>query len=631
MNDRTWVSQNARSLYLLAILIMLVALGCEGGDLHTDPGNQSRPVNETPAPTFQAATSPIATPSKAAPSRPARIALPTATPTVTATPETSSTVTVAPSPTNTSTPVATPSAATIPTATPTPTDTPAPAPTPTNTPSPTVTPTAVPTPTPVPTPTQVPRPTPTPVVTPTLPPTPIPTPTPSPEPEIGPPNYVKWVIGPGVSEQDRETAIRAVKLMHDYAVSLGLPDVNAPIKFHIYRDQEELVRIYASVTGRTLERSRDLWVTKRNTAVATPSGILLNASQQWYSNATRGLRMKVVAHELIHGFQHRLMGTRSSWGPTWLTEGTAEFLAYRALAEGNILPYSSARETFLESAEIVTQPLRDMEESSGFQGAGGGGRAYRFIPLAMELLASHSGESSFLTYLTLRGPETAWQETFRTAFGMSVQEFYELFEAHRAAGFPELELPIQGSPDTRKTTSTLVALDNARPHLPAYVRWEIGEGVHPEELEAVLEGVQIMYEFGRDYGLPDIQEPITAYVHHDEDKLVAAYAQETGWSIEETKTFWQARPHPHAGAGRRWMVFRVSPPDGEPMARLERIVGMAAHEFAHAGYQHGLLSLSPRRCRLSIKTSMDHGGDGRIFGGDVPFPCRPRFFCSRTS
>ena len=115
---------------------------------------------------------------------------------------------------------------------------------------------------------------------------------------------------------------------------------------------------------------------------------------------------------------------------------------------------------------------------------------------------------------------------------MSVQEFYELFEAHRAAGFPELELPIQGSPDTRKTTSTLVALDNARPHLPAYVRWEIGEGVHPEELEAVLEGVQIMYEFGRDYGLPDIQEPITAYVHRDEDKLVAAYAQETGWSIE---------------------------------------------------------------------------------------------------
>ena len=255
------------------------------------------------------------------------------------------------------------------------------------------------------------------------------------------PSYLSWMIGSGVSEQDRETAIRAVKLMHDYAVSLGLPDVNAPIKFHIYRDQEELVRIYASVTGRTLERSRDLWVTKRNTAVATTSGIFLNAGHHWYSKAPRDLRMKVIAHELIHGFQHRLMGTRSSWGPTWLTEGTAEFLAYRALAEGNILPYSSARETFLESAEIVTEPLRDMEESSGFQGAGGGGRAYRFIPLAMELLASHSGESSFLTYLTLRGPESTWQESFQAAFGMEVEKFYELFEAHRAAGYPELELP----------------------------------------------------------------------------------------------------------------------------------------------------------------------------------------------
>ena len=425
MNDRAWVSQNARSLYLLAILTMLVALGCEGGDLDTDPGNQSLPVNETPAPTFQAAPSPIAPPSKAAPSGPAHIALPTATPTVTATPEPSPTVTVAPSATNTSTPVAAPSAATIPTATPTPTETPAPAPTPTNAPSPTVTPTTVPTPSP--TPTQDPRPTPTPVpvLTPVPPPTPTLTPTPSPEPEIGPPRYVKWVIGSEVLEEDREAAIQAVSIMHKYAVRLGLPELKEPVKFHIFRDQEELVRTYSSVTGRTLDKSRNLWVTKGHTAMATPSGIFLNAGHRWYSKAPYDLRMKVIAHELIHSFQHLLEDTGSSRGPTWLREGTAEFLAYRALAEGNVLPYSGARETFLESAEIVTEPLRDMEESSGFQKAGGGGHAYRFIPLAMEPLASHSGQSSLLSYLTLRSPETTWQETFRTAFGMS--EFYELY------------------------------------------------------------------------------------------------------------------------------------------------------------------------------------------------------------
>ena len=260
-------------------------------------------------------------------------------------------------------------------------------------------------------------------------------------PQAASPSYLKWTIGPDVSEEDRDVALRASKLMHDYAVSLDLPEMEGAIDFYIYRDLEELVQTYSTVTGRTLDRSDNLWVTKRNTAVATTSGIFLNAGHHWYSKAPRDLRMKVIAHELIHGFQHRLMGTRSSWGPTWLTEGTAEFLAYRALAEGNILPYSSARETFLESAEIVTEPLRDMEESSGFQGAGGGGRAYRFIPLAMELLASHSGESSFLTYLTLRDPETAWQESFQAAFGMTVEKFYELFEAHRSAGFPELELP----------------------------------------------------------------------------------------------------------------------------------------------------------------------------------------------
>ena len=32
------------------------------------------------------------------------------------------------------------------------------------------------------------------------------------------------------------------------------------------------------------------------------------------------------------------------------------------------------------------------------------------------------------------------QDGFEAAFGMNVDEFYEMFEAHRAAGFPEVEI-----------------------------------------------------------------------------------------------------------------------------------------------------------------------------------------------
>ena len=38
-------------------------------------------------------------------------------------------------------------------------------------------------------------------------------------------------------------------------------------------------------------------------------------------------------------------------------------------------------------------------------------------------------------------PGTTWQEAFQAAFGMTVEEFCEIFAEHRAAGFAELDSP----------------------------------------------------------------------------------------------------------------------------------------------------------------------------------------------
>ena len=61
--------------------------------------------------------------------------------------------------------------------------------------------------------------------------------------------------------------------------------------------------------------------------------------------------------------------------------------------------------------------------------------------MAGELLASLAGESSLIKYYTNLTIGTTWQKEFQRTFGMTVDEFYELFEEHRAAGFPEVELP----------------------------------------------------------------------------------------------------------------------------------------------------------------------------------------------
>ena len=61
--------------------------------------------------------------------------------------------------------------------------------------------------------------------------------------------------------------------------------------------------------------------------------------------------------------------------------------------------------------------------------------------MAAELLAFRAGEGAILRYYALLTRGTDWRDAFESAFGLTVDDFYVLFEAHRAAGFPALEIP----------------------------------------------------------------------------------------------------------------------------------------------------------------------------------------------
>ena len=83
----------------------------------------------------------------------------------------------------------------------------------------------------------------------------------------------------------------------------------------------------------------------------------------------------------------------------------------------------------------IDKLLIEMEKQEGYRGVAG--VIYHFL-IAAELLAKNSGESNLLEYHALQNSKTTWQEAFEKAFGMTVTQFYDLFEEHRAAGFPEL-------------------------------------------------------------------------------------------------------------------------------------------------------------------------------------------------
>ena len=329
-----------------------------------------------------------------------------------------------------------------PTVTPSPTSTPAPTltPTVTVTPSPTLAPTVTPSPTSTPAPTLTPTvtPTPTPTVTPTPTPTPTLTPTPTPIPKQDILDYVRWEIGDKVSSDHRNEAMQGVQLAHDYSVLLGMPKTQSEVTIHMYNDIEKLISAYARETNSSMERARTLW--ENDFVAAAPKDqIFVNASNVWYQNTKPKYRMKVIAHELIHAYQNDMRGLNVSGGGLgWLTEGIAEYLAYKSLSEGGILSYESERNSrIVFDAKRVDKPLSEMEKQEGYRGVSG---AYNHFLLAAELLAKNSGESNLLKYHALQDSKTTWQEAFEKAFGTNVGKFYDLFEDHRAAGFPELDV-----------------------------------------------------------------------------------------------------------------------------------------------------------------------------------------------
>ena len=270
----------------------------------------------------------------------------------------------------------------------------------------------------------------------------------------GSPEYVKWYIGPDVPLEYVEEILEGTRLMHEYAASRVPLEPGYEIQIFLYGDLDTAASITSMLNGWPIQKAREYW--ENGFAMTGPhrgangSSIMTNTFSERYAQTKPKYRMKVAAHELFHAYQTALGGLRHSSsddqvptaGPRWLREGIAEFFAYKALDAGNVLSYETERNStsnhqgFVAQAEGVDRPLSEMEKKDGLRRV-----PYPFLLLAAELLASRSGEDALIRFFSLGQPGTTWQEGFETAFGMPVKEFYELFEEHRAAGFPEVELP----------------------------------------------------------------------------------------------------------------------------------------------------------------------------------------------
>ena len=158
-----------------------------------------------------------------------------------------------------------------------------------------------------------------------------------------------------------------------------------------------------------------------------------------------------AAHELSHAQRDALSELNTSdtnvefppdGGPVWLEEGNAVFLACHAISESGLWSYENVRNYYLNRIKTSPSASGSLEEIEAFSDFHSNGlSSYSYSMLAVELLASFTGQSSLMDYYESLKAGTTWQDVFQSTFGMSVNEFYERFEEHEARGFPSLETP----------------------------------------------------------------------------------------------------------------------------------------------------------------------------------------------
>lgn len=135
---------------------------------------------------------------------------------------------------------------------------------------------------------------------------------------------------------------------------------------------------------------------------------------------------KVSAHEYTHVWQLEFLARVR---PTWMLEGTAEFVGYQSIIDGKIVGSEPPRQFALQGALSPSNAALQTYENTL------PGSAYSMAYLAVGNLILGPGPESLRLFFEGLGSGADWEIAFQRAFGLPVQEFYGRFEAFRSNGY----------------------------------------------------------------------------------------------------------------------------------------------------------------------------------------------------
>ena len=122
--------------------------------------------------------------------------------------------------------------------------------------------------------------------------------------------------------------------------------------------------------------------------------------------------------------------THDERGPVWLVTASETYTDAWYRTEAGLIEFADIRNREVSIAAGVSAPLSGFETRRGFHENPRDAAALAF--LALEWLAERAGESAIMEYYRLLPESSSWEEAFKSAFGVAIDEFYRAFEAYRA-------------------------------------------------------------------------------------------------------------------------------------------------------------------------------------------------------
>ena len=160
--------------------------------------------------------------------------------------------------------------------------------------------------------------------------------------------------------------------------------------------------------------------------VPADSTVYCSVSQDVTEVQVPACRQSAVAHEYFNVLQNALAAEPdgSYFGPDWLSYGTAQYVQHvydiesrRTVVNPRARPAVEKLARTPGEVHYFHRPPFWLNRTTGF--------------IAAEWLADHAGEESLAEFYQLGGSHDRWQDAFRKAFRIDLDDFYEALEAYR--------------------------------------------------------------------------------------------------------------------------------------------------------------------------------------------------------